>query len=362
MKRSIAILMLFVVLTAAVAACATTVPQAPSAAPQVVKETVVVKETSVVQVTPQTAGCKPEDYVYVGTSPLIHPYLTNMNAAAEQAGKDLNRKVIWLSASFYDLDKQIGYIEQAGTFPCLKGLTSVAADPNSLEAATTAIAERGVAVAQTGACPEKGVAPICFATSYPAIGGGVAKKLGDLMGGKGNVVIARSVLSDANEQQRITAFKDVMGKDFPNIKIVDEIPNCATPEGTTACAEQALSTHPEMNAYWSVISQAALGAVTAFKGANRSDIIIVGADDEPEMLEAIKNGTIAFSFSQQPFGQGYLMVYLPYLMAEKGLKPTARFLEMGLTMIDKSNIDTYKADVDANWKKIKEYVDTTLMK
>ena len=112
----------------------------------------------------------------------------------------------------------------------------------------------------------------------------------------------------------------------------------------------------------STLMKILVGALVPDEGQIFSDIIVVGADDEPEMLEAIRNGTVAFSFSQQPFGQGYLMVYLPYLMAEKNLKPTARFLEMGLTMIDKDNIDTYKADVDANWVKIKEYVDTELMK
>lgn len=362
MKNRVLVAVLSVIIVLIAAACAPTTGVAP-VAPQVVRETVVVEATRVVEVTPSAnAECAPEDYTYVGTSPLIHPYLTSMAAAAEQAGKDLNRKAIWLSASYYDLDKQISYIESATTFPCIKGLTSVAADPNSLETVTGQAAERGIAVAQTGACPEQGVAPICFATSYPAIGGSVATKLGELMGGKGNVVIARGPLGDANEQARVDAFTATLTKDFPDIKIIDTIADCGTPEGTTGCAEQALVTHPDMNAYWSVISAAALGGASAFQAANRSDIIVVGADDEPEMLDAIRNGTVAFSFSQQPFGQGYLMVYLPYLMAEKGLKPTSRFLEMGLTMIDKDNIDTYKEDVDANWLKIKEYVDTELMK
>ncbi len=359
MKVTISIFVVLVIVAAAFAACAP-VPAAapaPTAPPQIVQQTVIVPAT------PQAAACKPEDYVYVGTSPLIAPYLTSMNAAAEQAGKDLNRKVIWLSASYYDLDKQIAYIEEATTFPCLKGLTSVAADPNSLETATGEVAKLGVSVAQTGACPpDNGVAQICFATSYGQIGGNVAKKMGDLLGGKGNVVIARGPLGDANEQARVDAFTAEMAKDYPNIKIIDTIPNCGTPEGTTGCAEQALTAHPDMNGYWAVISTSALGAATTFKNAKRTDIIIAGADDEPETLAAIKDGSIAFSFSQQPFGQGYLMVYIPYLMAEKGLKPTAKFLDLGVTMIDKSNVDTYKNDVDANWKKIKEYVDTTLMK
>jgi len=99
----------------------------------------------------------------------------------------------------------------------------------------------------------------------------------------------------------------------------------------------------------------------AYQKAGRKDILIVSADDDPPTLAGIKNGSMAFSFSQQPFGQGYLMVYVPYLMAEKHLHPTVKFFDMGLTMIDKSNVDSYANDVTANWQKIKTQIETTIM-
>jgi ribose transport system substrate-binding protein len=310
----------------------------------------------------EKTACKPEEYVYVATSPLINHYLTKVGSAAEQAGRDLGRKVVWLSTSYYDLSKQIDNTESAISFRCIKGLSAIAADSQSLKAVMDEATRRGIATAQTGACPEENVAAICFATSYKGIGETVAEKLAKITSGKCNVVIARGPIGDANEQSRIDGFTDFVTKNLSNIKISDTLANCGTLEGTTGCAERALVTHPEMNVYWAIISNAALGAAASFGQAGRNDIVVIGADDDPEILAAIRKGTIAFSFSQQPFGQGYLMVYLPYLMAEKGLKPTSKFLDLGLTVIDRSNIDTYESDVKSKWQKLRDYVDAEFMK
>jgi ABC-type sugar transport system substrate-binding protein len=307
-----------------------------------------------------SSSCAPDQNTYVTTSPLIAPILTILQSATEQAGKDLNRKTIWLTASYYNLDVQTQYMRDALIFPCIKGLAAVTANPTYLEGAYQQAVSRGISVTESGACNPQGVAPICFATDYSTIGKSVATKLAALMNNKGNVVITRGNPGDSNEQKRVDAFTAAMAQ-FPGIKIVGTVANCGTSDGALTCAQNALTTHPEMNAMWNVDAVTAIAAAPAYQKAGRKDILIVSADDDPPTLAGIKNGTIAFSFSQQPFGQGYLMVYVPYLMAEKHLHATQKFFDMGLTMIDKANVDSYANDVTANWQKIKTQIETTVM-
>src|SRR5256885_11346114 len=53
-----------------------------------------------------SSSCSSDQYTYVTTAPLIAPILTILQSATEQAGKDLNRKTVWLTASYYNLDVQ----------------------------------------------------------------------------------------------------------------------------------------------------------------------------------------------------------------------------------------------------------------
>lgn len=308
-----------------------------------------------------SSSCSPSQYTYVTTSPLIAPILTILQSATEQAGKDLGRKTIWLTASYYNLDVQTQYMRDALSFPCLKGLAAITANPTYLEGSFQQAINQGVSITESGACNPQGLSPICFATDYSNIGTQVATKLAGLMNGKGNVVIESTLPSDSNVQARVDAFNKVVQQQFPGIKVLGTLINCGTADGARTCAQQALTKYPQMNALWSTEAPGANAAVAVLQKAGRKDVIVASADDDPPTLAAIKNGTIAFSFSQQPFGQGYLMVEIPYLIAEKHLHPTQKFFDMGLTMIDKSNVDTYQKDVTANWQKIKQQIETQIM-
>ncbi|MBN1266427.1 MAG: substrate-binding domain-containing protein [Anaerolineales bacterium] len=305
---------------------------------------------------------------YVIAMPVVHPYLTIMNQGAEQAAADLGVELIWLSAADFNVQKQVELAESSLSMPCVVGLSVLAADPGSTETVLQTANEMGIMAHQMSGCgtdtaewdrrAEDNVSALCYSTDFKAAGALIAERVATMMGGEGNVVISTQQ-PDAGQKERELAFTDYIAEHYPDIKVIGVLNDCDSPTGTVACAENALSTYPEMNAYIATGQYQAVGPVSVFPAAGRDDIIVTAYDDSPEVLEGIREGVITFSVAQQPFGQGYMMVYLNYLMRE-GKEPVQRFIDTGVTFIDQENVDSYMDTMKANWEVLKTQIDTEL--
>src|SRR5581483_3370896 len=71
--------------------------------------------------------------VFVGTYPGIDPAEEQLKLGAKAAAKALDVKLSWLTPTTFDVSQQKTITESALSLPNLKGLSVVAADPNSLE-------------------------------------------------------------------------------------------------------------------------------------------------------------------------------------------------------------------------------------
>ena len=316
----------------------------------------------------QEVACEQDRYVIA--MPLVHPYLTIMNQGAEQAAKDLGVELIWLSSADFNVNKQVELAESSLSIPCVKGLSVLAADPGSVETVLQTANKMGIVAHQMSGCgidpaewdrrAENNISALCYSTDFKAAGALIAEKVATMLGGKGNVVIATQQ-PDAGQKERELAFSDYIAANYPDIKIIGVLNDCDSPSGTVACAENAISTYPEMNAYVATGQYQAVGPVSVFPAAGRKDIIVTAYDDSPEVLEGIQKGVITFSVAQQPFGQGYMMVYLNYLMRE-GKMPTQKFIDTGVTFSDAENVDAYMDTMKSNWETLKQQIDTDLFK
>ncbi|MCL4488852.1 MAG: sugar ABC transporter substrate-binding protein [Chloroflexi bacterium] len=371
MKRSMFVPLVVLFVAVALAACA-----APTAAPPVVQtvavpqtvvsqqtvvvpQTVVAAQTVVVQVTPNVTCAKPS---YVITAPLVHPYITQWQTAAEEAGKELGVEVVYLSPAAYDPQKQVDMTESSLSLPCVEGLSVMTGVPDIMEGVLKQAAGLGIATTQNASCDTAVNAGICLATDFTQAGASVGERLAKMMNGKGNIVVAFGAPGDKAHQQRVDGLTAYLAKNAPDIKILGTLLNCDDAEGTVKCAENALTTYPTMNAYYGTGNLTAVGALQVFPQAGKSDVIITGVDDDPAIIAGIQKGSNVFTYVQQPYGQGYLAVYIPWLMKHKGLKPTQKYLDTGITFVDKTNVTTYQDTMKANFTELKKAVDTQIMK
>jgi ribose transport system substrate-binding protein len=78
----------------------------------------------------------------------------------------------------------------------------------------------------------------------------------------------------------------------------------------------------------------------------RKHIHFVGIDDDPLVLDAIRNGQIDATISQNPYGHGYITcTLLKYLLDGWKPKEDVYFVNAGIAIVTKENVDTYFDDI-----------------
>lgn len=111
-------------------------------------------------------------------------------------------------------------------------------------------------------------------------------------------------------------------------------------EGETF-AQDLITANPTMKGIFVHAEDPTMGAVTAAIAANRSDILVVGFDCSPDMVKAIKEGTIAATSAQQPIlmGQTSLEQVVKILNGETPEKE----IKMDTILVTKDNIAELEA-------------------
>ena len=298
---------------------------------------------------------------YIVSAPLVHPYITAWQVGAEAAAEELGVEIVFLAPAGYSPEKQLEMTESAMSLPCVTGLSVMTGVPDIMEGILAQAKERGLGTTQNGSCGEAVNPDVCMSTDFYFAGATVAERLVELLGGEGNVVVAFGEPGNVVDRDRQSGLEDYFAENAPGVKVIGTLIDCDNPEGTVRCAEEALVTFPEMNAYYSLGNLNSVGATVAFPEAGRDDVIITGVDDAPEIVEGINNGTVSFTYVQQPYGQGYLAVYIPWMIKHQNVHSTAKYLDTRITLVDKSNIDGYLDVMKQNFLEIKEIVETEIM-
>ena len=126
------------------------------------------------------------------------------------------------------------------------------------------------------------------------------------MGGSGEIGILQGVLGSTAELQRSEGCAKAL-KANPSIKVVaTQSANWDETEGFKA-AQNMLQANPGMKAIFGESDAMGLGAAKAAKEAGR-DIIAVGIDGFPTMVEAIKAGLTDATQAQVPYVMGQMAV------------------------------------------------------
>ena len=358
MKR-IKVLVAVVLVVSFVAACAAPTPEVIEREVIVEKEvpvTVQVKEEVVVEkevvrtVVVEKEVVVEEEYTgrprYVLTAPIIHPYIDQWHTGGEWAADEVGGELLYFSPAGYSDAKQLEYTETSLAMPGVVGLTVMTGQADMYDGVLKEAMERGIPVTTNGACPGmKTWCDVCISTDNVPAARNVCAHLAELMGGKGKLVIASGEPAAAAHQERIEGCQQEIAENWPDVEVLGVLKDCDDAEGTVRCAETALSAYPEMTGYYGTGAMSGVGPATIFPEAGRDDILVSAVDDTPEVMEGIRTGSITFTYVQAPYAQGYLGVYVPYLMNKYGVDFPGEgcyYLDSGISFVDQSNMDTYQ--------------------
>jgi ribose transport system substrate-binding protein len=159
-----------------------------------------------------------------------------------------------------------------------------------------------VVIFDTGVDTDRYVARV--ATDNYAAGQMAAERMGQILGGKGEVIMVACQPGSASTMAREQGFEDLLKSKYPEVRIVDKRFGMSDFAKSLAVAENMLTAHPDVDGVFASNETGSVGAAQALKG-RRSKARMVGFDWSPTLLEDLRSGLIDSLVAQDPFKIGY---------------------------------------------------------
>ncbi len=219
-----------------------------------------------------------------------------VSEAAEAAAQELGVDLTILSAD-QDAATQIGQIEQCVAEE-YDAILFEPVDPDALGSAAKEAADAGVVVINiVSACTDwesYGISAISLGDNVTA-GEAEMQAVADLLGGEGNIAILTGPSGDSGGLQRMEGYENVLAN-YPDIVQVVEPADCQWDTANAQATVESWLSAYDLDAIICENDGMAVGAGNA-AGAD-SGIIITGVDGTPDGFEAIKDGRITGTVSQ----------------------------------------------------------------
>ena len=293
-----------------------------------------------------------------------HPFFSPWEQAAADAAKDFKLEAgAYKVPQEWKLDLQNKLLESLaaqgfnafGIFP---------GDATGTNATMEELTSFGAPCVAIGGCTQSpSPAQFCLATDVFRSAYLGTKALIKAMGGKGAILHTGSRLVDPNTQLRIKAIDKAIAEAGPNVKLYQHLTDTDSQEtGDKKINGLLAAKGAEVDGIISTGYVSSVVAARALRNIGDKRIKMIGIDDDPIVLQAIKDGFLQGTMAQNPYGQGYIAGYALDRLRngckmKKGAKfdnnpQNATFIDSGTLLIHAGNIDTYKAEL----KKIAEEI------
>lgn len=130
-----------------------------------------------------------------------------------------------------------------------------------------------------------------------------AERMGQLLNGKGKVLMVAVQPGGASTMERERGFEEGLKEKFPGIQIVEKQYGMADFAKSMSVSENMLTAHPDADGMFASNESSAVGAAQAVK-ARKSKIKLVGFDWSPTLLQDVENGIVDSLIVQHPFKMG----------------------------------------------------------
>jgi ribose transport system substrate-binding protein len=269
-----------------------------------------------------------------------HDFWKSVHAGANAAGKEFGYEIYWNAPELEtDRERQIQIIEDF-IVQKVDGLVLAPVDKEALVPSVEKLASVKIpcAIIDSAVGTDNF---ICFAATDNYKGGAMAaKRMGEILGGKGKVIVVKYAPGSASTTERENGFMDTVKKEFPGIEIVDSKYGMATVESALQATEDLLTRHPDLQGLFACNASTAVGAYQALQSQNRPEIKMVGFDAEKALMDGLRAGGIDSLVVQDPFKMGYEGVKA-IADFRKGL-PVQKRIDTGVTVITKASLEDPK--------------------
>lgn len=286
--------------------------------------------------------------VWYGNAP--HPYISEVRDGVEAFVRDSGLPIYCTLGQEWTQDNQNVNVEALSTLG-YRAFSLYPGDPAGANALFKLLQGRGQQVVAYGAEPALPT-PALFTVATDIKGSAMTatEELIRLMGGRGRILNLLEAVTDVNTRKRDEGIREVVAK-RPGVEVAQTLSDMMQMGEATTKIQSALAARA--NEIDGIIATgfnptvAAASILTEWhKDPRHRRIRFIGIDTHPTVLQAIRTGAIDATVAQNPFGHGYASCALLQRLTE-GWTPRQRyqFINAGIIIVTKANVDTYPAEV-----------------
>lgn len=224
-------------------------------------------------------------------------------------------------------------------------------DANATNAIMSELAASGFPIMAIAGCvTEPTDAAFCFGTDVGKSAYLGTKALIEAIGGEGNIIHGTGYLVDPNTQVRIEAVERAVAETDGKVVLVEHLADIDDQESADEKINSFLAARgDEIDGIITTAYVPSTVAATALRNLGDGRIRMVGIDDDPIVLNAIRDGIIDGTMAQNPYGQAYVGAEI-LAMLKHGCTPAEDapyFVSSGTLLISADNVETYGDDLKA---------------
>ncbi|MDI9433522.1 MAG: substrate-binding domain-containing protein [Planctomycetota bacterium] len=238
----------------------------------------------------------------------VSVYWEGVRQGALQAGKEEGYDILWNGPEVEtDRERQVQIVEDMMAQK-VAGIVLAPSDRKALVPVVEKVHERGIpcVIVDSGVDTEN-ILSYMATDNYQ---GGVlaAQRMGQILDGKGRIIIVRWTPNSASTDARLAGFTETLAREHPQIQIVDaQYPSPPTTDKARDVTDDMLTRNPDIDGIFACNATTAGGALTALRNADQGQrrIKMIGFDAWPMVVDGLEKGDLDSLIIQNPFKMGY---------------------------------------------------------
>ena len=264
----------------------------------------------------------------------------SIKAATELSAQGTNVEVIWKGPLREDDREQQIQVVEGFTSQGVNGIVLAPLDNRALV--------RPVEDAKSASIPtviiDSALASdsiVSFVATDNRKGGSLAAdRLGQLLNGKGKVILLRYAEGSASTTDREEGFLETIKQKFPGIQLISSDQYAGATRDTAKRASENLLNRfgDEVQGIFTPNESATAGMLSALQDIGKAGkVMFVGFDNSQIFIDAMKSNQLHGIIVQNPFNMGYLGVrsIVDQLLG----KPVEKRIDTGVTLVTKDNLE-----------------------
>ncbi|PYX91244.1 MAG: sugar ABC transporter substrate-binding protein [Acidobacteria bacterium] len=278
-----------------------------------------------------------------------HEYWKSIHAGAMKAVQDLSQtgthvNIIWKGPLREDDREQQTQVVEGFISQGVQGIVLAPFDSHALVRPVEEAAQAGIptVVVDSGLESQKVVSFI--STDNKKGGALAADRMGELLHGKGKVLLLRYQEGSASTEAREQGFVEQIKKGYPGIELISSNQYAGPTRDTAKRASENLLTRyaEQVQGIFTPNESSTAGMLLALQDIQKAGkVVFVGFDSSETFIEAMRNKQLQGIVVQDPFRMGELGVktIVDHLQG----KSVDKRVDTGATMVTPENMDTPEA-------------------